>query len=174
MFVPSSNSIQNHLPRWTCHDHLKVRHDSARWPHGETKKQPTLRCFLKRPWLPWSLMILVWSWATQCFIISWWVKWFSYPYFYGKMGRIWAFSVGLTAQLLLTSSWYQSVADLHAAPFFANSMMVEFAGDQVLKFYNSHLLELTGTCSGEDGALRWRIFAIFFVTSESILHKNMT
>ena len=44
----------------------------------------------------------------------------------------------------------QSVADLHAAPFFANSMMVEFAGDQVLKFYNSHLLELTWTCSGED------------------------
>ena len=39
--------------------------------------------------------------------------------------------------------------------------MVEFAGDQVLKFYNSHLLELTWTCSGEDWALRWRIFAFY-------------
>ena len=28
-------------------------------------------------------------------------------------------------------------------PPVANSMMVDFAGDQVLKFYNSHLLELT-------------------------------
>jgi hypothetical protein len=63
---------------------------------------------LKRPWLPWSLMILVWSWATQWFIISWWVKWFSYPYFYGKIGRIWASSVGLTAQLLLTSSRWRT------------------------------------------------------------------
>ena len=93
-----------------------------------------------------------------CVVMSWPMV-HQLPIEYGKTGWIRASSMGTVADL-------QSVADLHAAPFFANSMMVEFAGDQVLKFYNSHLLELTWTCSGEDWALRWRIFAFLFVTLE--------